>query len=518
MVCEHCGTEIPEGKYFCPECGMKMESAAEENAPEEGKDAGKEKKRGGLLKVLIPVILLLLLIAAIVFAVKNRKTDDTISYESYISCVGNSFFWNMEGNRYSAQIEKYAFNRDNSVAAYTVYEGDTLTLYCIDSGLEPKRVAEDVVSFHISYTGEYIGYVADAESDVAGTLYLYHVAEERTEEIADNVYPENYCLSPSGKAVSYIKDYMHDDDYCLYIGGVRIREKEVSDDNCTPVAITDNGKTLYYINDDAKLYVFDGKESEKLASGVSNVFFFNQDLSEILFAEDGETCYYTQKMEEPLCIADDAIVNVLVKENIARHTSMNGLGTIYGETSLRGCVLQTDGGVYWFNKEGTDAVRMSSIETEGLCVVSEDGKSAICVMDSGLYKINRLNDKMEAKLLYDEEEIQAVYASGDLSKVYLVINGEFHYLKGKNKTVEFADDLGFGANLAAYHDDVGKVYYIEEGTLYTAGSKENSIEAVAENVSALYGFADGVVYITNDGSGNRLFYIGEKETVEIGAY
>ena len=197
---------------------------------------------------------------------------------------------------------------------------------------------------------------------------------------------------------------------------------------------------------------------------------------------------------------------------------MNGLGTIYGETSLRGCVLQTDGGVYWFNKDGTDAVRMSSIETEGLCVVSEDGKSAICVMDSGLYKINRLNDKMEAKLLYDEEEIQAVYASGDLSKVYLVINGEFHYLKGKNKTVEFADDLGFGANLAAYHDDVGKVYYIEEGTLYTAGSKENSIEAVAENVSALYGFADGVVYITNDGSGNRLFYIGEKETVEIGAY
>lgn len=517
MICEHCGKEIPEETYFCPECGMKKEKPVGKNASEEGNDTEKKKKKGGFLKVLILLLLLLILIVSIVIAIKNSKKDDTIAKETYISCIGNSFFWNMEGDRYSAQIEEFAFNRDNSVAAYTVYEGDTLTLYCIDSGLEPKRVAEDVVSFSISYTGEYIGYVADAESDVAGTLYLYCVEEEKTEEIADSVYPEYFCLSLSGKAVSYIKDYKHDDDYCMYIGGVSIKEKEVSDDNCAPVAITDNGKTLYYINDDYKLYVFDGKESEKLASGVGNSFFFNQDLSELLFSEDGETYYYTRKLEEPLLVSDDTIVNVLVKEKIARYTNRNGLCTIFGETSFKGCVLQTDDGIYWFNKEGTDAVRMSSIETEGLCVVSEDGKSAICVMNSGLYEIDKLSDKMEAKLLYDEEEIQYVYASGDLSKVYLVIDGELHYLKGKNKTVEFADDLGYGENLVAYHDEAKKIYYIEEGTLYCAGTKENSIEAVSDNVTAVYAFADGVVYTTNDGTENRLYYIGE-ETLEIGAY
>ena len=516
MICEHCGKEIPEDTYFCPECGMKKETPPMQESGEKTDDA--KKKKGGFLKVLIPLMLAAVLITVIVITVKNRKQDDTIAYENYISCIGNSFFWNMEGNRYSAQIEEFVFNRDNSVAAYTVSEGDTLTSYCIDNGLEPKRVAEDVVSFSISYTGEYIGYVADAENDVAGTLYLYCVEEEKAEEIADNVYPEYFCLSPSGKAISFIKDYAHDDDYCMYIGGVSIKEKEVSDDNCAPVAITDNGKTLYYINDDYKLYVFNGKESEKLASGVGNYFFFNQDLSEMLFSEDGATYYYTRDLEEPLLVSDDAIVNVLVKEKIARYTNMNGLCTIFGETSFKGSVLQTDDGIYWFNKEGTDAVRMSSVETEGLCVISEDGKSAICVMNSGLYEIDKLSDKMEAKLLYDEEEIQSVYASGDLSKIYLVINGELHYLKGKNKTVEFADDLGYGPNPAAYHDEAKKIYYAEEGILYCAGTKESSIEVVAENVTAVYAFADGVVYITNDGTGNRLFYIGEKETVEIATY
>ena len=518
MICEHCGKEIPEENYFCPECGMKKEMPAQEPAGEEVCDTC-EKKKKGFLKILIPAALVLVLILVIVIFAATRKKDDTIDYETYINCIDYSFFLNMEGNRYSAEIETYGFNSDHSIAAYTVYEGETLTLYCINSGLEPKRVAENVVSFCISYTGDYIGYVAEPESEVSGTLYLYNVEKEKTEKISDNVYPRGFCLSPSGKSVSYIGDYEHDDDYCLYIGGVSIKEKEVSDDNCAPVAITDNGKTLYYINDDKKLYVFNGKESEKIASGVGAFFFFNKDLSEMIFSKDGETCYYTRKMEEPVSVCDDETAMLLVNDTLAYDANSNGFcwSMIYGKTDLTGSVLQTSGGIYWLNKEGTDAVRMSNVEAPEFCIVSEDGKSAICAMGGGLYKIDKLNDKMESKLLYDEEEIQYVFANDNLSRIYLVIDGELHYLKGKNKTVELADDLGIGMNLVAYHDEAKKIYFIEDDTLYCAGTKENSVETVAENVSAVYEFAEGVAYIINNGTESRLFFIGE-ETLELGAY
>ena len=518
MICKQCGAQIPDNLYFCPECGTKGEDIPVQEEPQKKKMP--RFLSGWYWKIDVIAVILIIATVMIVVFMSNRKTVDRIDYADYISCSVNSFFWNMEGSRYSTEVEECLYNGNCSLAAYTVYEGDTKTLYYIDSTLEPKRVAEDVVSYAISYTGEYIAYIADAESEVSGTLYLYCLKTEKTEEIDSGVYPEYLCLSPTGQTVAYIRDFEDVDDFCLYLGGVKIRNREVNDDNCMPVAVTDNGKTLYYINDNYKLYVYDGKESEKLASGVGTSFFFNRDLSELLFSEAGETYYYNRKLEEPVKVSGSAIQNIIIPEDITYFSSMDGCSNILGTDTLKGSVLQTDKGIYWFNREGTDAVKISGNTAENLYRISEDGKSAICVMNNGLYEIEKLNDNMEAKLLYDKETIEYVLANADLSRIYLVIDGELHYLKGKNKTEELTDDFEAQALAAAYHEEAKKLFFIEDNALYSVGTKEKSVEeVVAENVVSVYAFADGIMYLTEEEGKVSFFYIGEEEEpVRLGTY
>lgn len=517
MICKQCGAEIPEDLYFCPDCGTKKESIPAQDEPDKKGTSEKKEKPRFLLWGIIGAVVVIVIIILIAILVGNRKNTDKIDYEAYIGCVDNSFFWNMEGSRYSADIESYLYNGDCSMVAYTVYEGDNRTLYYIDNALEPKRVAEDVLSYAISYTGEYIAYVADAESEVSGILYLYSPQTDKTEKIDEGVYPAYLCLSPTGKAVSYIRDFEDADDFCLYLGGIRIKSREVSGDNCVPIAVADNGKTLYYINDNYRLYVYDGKESEKLASGVGLNFFFNKDLSEMIFSEDGNTYYYTRKMEEPLKVSGNEVQDIVTTEDITYFSVLNGCSNILGVETLKGSVLYTDKGIYWLNREGTDTAKISSSAPDGLYQISEDGKAAICLMNDGLYEIAKLDDNMEAKLLYDDEEIEYVVANADLSRIYLVIDGELHYLKGKNKTEELTDDIEV-STLAAYHKGAKQIFFIEDGALYQAGTKEKSVEeVVAENVTNVYAFADGIMYWMEEEGEISFYYIDEDgQSIKLG--
>lgn len=518
MTCEQCGTEIPDDLYFCPDCGTKRESMSEQEDPDKNEKPEKKGKSRFLLWGVLGAVVVIAIIIVIALFVGNRKNIDRIDYKNYIECVNDSYFLNMEGSRYSTDIENYLYSADYSIAAYTVYEGDNRTLYYIDSSLEPKRVAEDVLSYAISYTGEYIAYVEEGESEVSGTLYLYCIEKDKSKKIDEEVYPDYLCLSPTGKAVAYIRDFENEDDFCLYLGGIKIKNREVSDDNCVPIALTDNGKTLYYVNDNYRLYMYDGKESEKLASGVSLNFFFNKDLSELIFSEDGNTYYYTRKMDEPIKICGNETVN-MVAGDITCFSVLNGCSNILGLDTLKGSVLYTDKGIYWLNREGTDTAKISNSAISGLYQISEDGKSAICLMNDGLYEIEKLDDNMEAKLLYDEKEIEYVVANANLSRIYLVIDGELHYLKGKNKTEELTDDIE-ASTLAAYHEGAKQIFFITDGTLYQAGTKEKSVKEVAgENIVNVYTFADGIVYWAEEEGKVYAYYIDEAEQIiELGIY
>ena len=73
---------------------------------------------------------------------------------------------------------------------------------------------------------------------------------------------------------------------------------------------------------------------------------------------------------------------------------------------------------------------------------------------------------------------------------------------------------------AAYHEEAKKLFFIEDNALYSAGTKEKSVEeVVAENVVSVYAFADGIMYLTEEEGKVSFFYIGEEEEpVRLGTY
>ncbi|MED9904527.1 MAG: zinc ribbon domain-containing protein [Lachnospiraceae bacterium] len=556
MFCNNCGIQLPEDADFCPECGTKTEQAAEEkpvreaaqkpeqkaeqqpeqqvtsqqpagNPVPEAKSGKKPKKdkKGLPFKILIPVTIVFILAVAFLVFIFTRKGDsgkiamlseDVVIY-NYSGC-----FANLSGESYEEEdiwSDSVSYNGDNSIISYLVEEGDSYSLYYIKADMEPKLVAEDVDLAAISYTGEYIVYMQDVEDYTAGDLYLYCVKNGKITKIDTDVYPEYICMSPSGKAVAYIRDYEDDEDNSLYIGGAGIKNKEVDNDGCVPVALTDNGKTLYYIYDTDRLYIYRNNDSKKLASDVNaSSFWFNKDLSEFLFIKNDKTYYYANKMEEPVQVSNSMIYDIVTPKS-SNILYRSGMSSIVATDTLKGCVLSIENGMYWFNNEGTDTVRIYSYPDS--YVLSDDCTSAVYVMGGDLYKINRFDEKMEAEVLYDEENVDYVIASDDLSRIYIVVENELYYLKGKNKVEKITHHLDEEMDEAytlAYNNEMKKIFFIEDDTLYYAGTGSKSGKMVQEGVTEVYECLDGIIYYAIEDDETCIYYMEGKTPVKIFTY
>lgn len=539
MFCNNCGIQLPDDAVFCSDCGAPTAQAADERTVQEtvknqeqqsvdssvpqakpGKNPKKEKK-GLPFKILIPVTIVFILAVVLLVFLLTRKGNSgkiaMLSEDCIIYDISGSFA-NLAGENYEEEVFDYSYNGDCSVISYLVEDGDSYSLYYMRSDMKPKLAAEDVDWAKISYTGEYIAYMQDIEDYTAGDLYLYCVKNGKISKVDTDVYPEYICMSPSGKAVAYIKDYEDDEDNSLYIGGAGIKNKEVDSDGCIPVALTDNGKTLYYIYDTDRLYIYRNNDSKKLASDVDlNSFWFNNDLSEFLFIKNDKTYYYTNKLEEPVQVCSGGIYTMEMSNESRIYHS--GQGMIVGTDTLKGCVFNTKNGVYWLNHEGSDTVKIYSFPDS--YIISEDCSSTVYLLGGDLYKIDKFNEKMEAEVLYDDGYADYVAASADLSRIYIVAENELYYLKGKNKVEKITHHLDEEMDeeiILAYNNKMKKIFFLEDDTLYYAGTSSKSREMVQEGVSEVQEFLNGIIYCTEDDEEICFYYMEDKTPVKMFAY
>lgn len=532
MFCNQCGKPLPEGAMFCPECGAMRETepeAVKDSAekkdlaqtpvpmqnmefnpiPEENKE--KQKKKGFPFKILVPaaVVFTVLVAVLVIFLMGSRKTnmDTYADKKDYIDS-----YWSFEKGMYDGEIPFFR-GLTNGECSIFVYADDT-SLYYMKSDLEPELVVEEYVStYAVSYTGEYIAYVL-ADNMMEGDLYLYCVKDGKITQVDTDVFPGYICLSPEGKAIAYLKNYESYTENDLYIGGIGIKNQKVDDDGSMPVAISNNGKTFYYIDDSSKLYIFNGKDSEKVSSSGCDNFFVNKDISEILYTKDGKTYYHTPKMEDPVKISNEELYSVVLPENVVSFKDVRIGATIAGIKSFKGSVLEQSGGLYWFNEKGTYTVKICSTIYD--YKLSGDGKSILFIKSGDLYRIKKIGDNMEAELLYDEEYIDYVVASDDLSKIYIVVEEELLYLKGKNKTERITNDLSqddYYSYVVAYNEDMKKIFFIENDTLCYAGTNAKSKVKVMEDVYALRRILNMVVFVKDEDDMDVGYYMDSKEPV-----
>lgn len=517
MFCNQCGKQLPDDAAFCPECGAKQEVAAEASAQAaipvqeqpaaqavpEPTPAQAPKKKNGTVKILIPVaaaFVVLVLLLVVLFTGKKGSGDYLKCADDFVAFnYGADTFYNLEGQTEEVEdVDCVYYSGDRSVTMYTTYENDTL--YYIDSKFSSKEIAEDVCGVWMSLTGEYAAYAVDeGEGSYAATLYIYSVKTGKSEKIDTDVYTGCIALSPSGKMIAYLKDYEGSTDNTLYVGGVGKDSVKIDKDGSYPVLISDNAKNFYYINTDSKLYYYNGKESKKIETDVSTTFYANSTVSEIMFSKNGKTYYYNPKLDEPVKVAGSSMSDWCVPgDGSSAVTAYNGYGCIIGKTSLKDMVFTAEGYLYWLNKKGTEAVKMvsSSYLTYQL---SEDGHSLLYISGGDLYKISKFNEEMEAAELYDDEYLDYFIASADLSKIYVVTDeDELYYYKSAKKLEKISMDFEYGYDNIAFNEALGKLFYIEDDNLYSAGTTSKSKTLIEEEVDEVMGCFGGVLFSVYD--------------------
>ena len=559
MFCNQCGNPIPDGATFCPVCGAKseemMQPATEpmqaaqpvqtvtESVPDMAQPmapvqqpaaqpaAGvvppvapqKKSGKGFPFKLMIPVagvfVLLVVVLVAVLMLGKGSGYDTYLTKDLDHNYDPNIFYVFPDTEKtYECEeenLDSVQYSGDYSRAIFTAYdEYDEMMLYYIDTDLEAKLIAEDVDASYISYTGEYVVYLQDVEDDVAGDLYIYCVKTGDITKLDKNVYPYGITMSPNGKVVCYIKDYKSEDKNTLCIGGIGRDSKEIDDDGCRPLAVTDNGKYVYYINADRKLYLYNGKESAKITSGIDGECWLNKDATEILYTKDGKTYYHTVKMDEAVKIASDKLLDVIVPSDVVYFYGGNAY--LVGVSTFKGAVLSCSEKILWLNDKGTETVKICA--NSDLYQLSEDGKSFIYVERGDLYKIKKLNEKMEAVVICDDMTVEDMAASADLSKIYIANDEDLYYVKGENKFEKITNDLaeGYYGYSIAYNEKMGKIFFIEDDTLCYAGTTEKSKEDVEEDVYTVYESRKGIIFvIEEDDYDYTYYYMDSKEVIEL---
>lgn len=546
MNCKKCGKEIESGVIFCPFCGEKQnigissvkeetldvlikeevqkdnatKTDAEQTVETEEKPAGKESNKKLSTKILMAAgfIVVLLFVIFFVKAVKSASANkNNIGYIGYEYVDGNetSYLWNKEGE--VCEIEDEIIDADyaaeDCVMAFLVLEGNTHVLYYTKKDLDVQYVDEDVEQFSISSDGKYICYIKDVNEDyTSGDLYIYDIKKEKERKIDNHVYPYYVSLSPNGKYVAYLRNYESNTDNVLYLAGIQKEPEKIDKDGAIPLGVMNNGKNLYYVTDNDKLYFYDDDDSKKISSHLGSMLYFNNDLTEVIFVEEGDTYYYTSKMDEPKKVCKHEFYNVF--------TSATYVGTDIGiaiKDSLKNSILITELGIYWFDKEGEDTHRITS--NADLYMTSENEKKLVYLDDGKIYIVDKFGDDIDPKCVFDKEEANKFVISKDLSRIYAVAGNELYYVKNAKKAELITDELeenehynySASSGSVAYCENQDKIFFIEDGVLYSAGTKKNSKKEIAEDVVFVYQYCDTVCYYTEDADGNRACYLVKKD-------
>lgn len=497
-------------------------------------------------KVAIPVVIAVALLTIILVFFVGRSSapisqmsTNAVLYSFYET---GDFFYNLKGEVYEpeGQVRTYWWNHsaDSSLIAYWLYEEDSnypsgirTDLHCITGDLEPVKVAESVGQYMVSYDGSYIAYFQDTENSFYHDLYLYEVSSGLSTKIDEEVTGAFFCLSPNGKIVAYQKE-----QGALFAGGIDMEISKVAEEDITPLgvvplAVSDDGGHLYYINNkDLYYYNCNEKESVKAASNIdpnglyAYHFCFNKDISEMIYVVDYETYYYSSELEDPIKIVDDRISRILDNTDATEVFQCSTYAEITGVDTFKDHILRGWGygnQLYWLNGDATDAVEISS--DAGYSMLSADGKSLLYLENGILYRLDRFGEEMAPAVICEKKDIQYFTASSDLSKIYISTARDLYYVHNSGELEQLSDNLayveyedyGYYEYYPIYDNTSEKIYFLEDGALYEADKTESSKSKVAENVEQLDLLPGSISYLCNENEQPVRYYLYNGETTKL---
>lgn len=225
-------------------------------------------------------------------------------------------------------------------------------------------------------------------------------------------------------------------------------------------------------------------------------------------------------MDEPSKVAGDALIGMwnYKYETTARDYTFGNQssGVLVNRSKLTEWVFATEGDICYLNKDGKDSAKLCDADGISKITVAQNGKSLIYLKDGKLYKITKFGaDREETELYEGDVYINGYVAGRDLSNIYVVSDeAELYYCKSKKKLVKISNDFANRNNMA-YNEASKTIFYIEDENLYSAGKSGKKKELVAENVTDVVNYADGILYMVTEDGVNSYYYVKKGEPVKI---
>lgn len=546
MFCPNCGADNGEGAKFCLSCGTNLQAAPAPSAPvaepvaepivqpvaepvaevavePAAEAAPKENKFLDALKGLWAKC------APVVEKVKPIVKENKLIVGGVIGgialfilvCIivsiatsGNGFTPFENFVTMNEEDGTVVIIRDNKVIktdveADYVTEGaqsldGTITAFLTDAGTlhvlkgsKVINVAEEVVNFKLSVTGNGIAYIVEDGDEYV--LNLYNVGSKKNTVIATNVYESIYDLSPDGKSVCYY-EYDEDDDSSTLMYATASKNTKITSSEVELKGLSNGGKYIYAIgtNDDGDeiLYSFNTKgEREKLDNISSSSVYFNEDHTQVLFYNEGKS-YVSTKGKEAVKVSSSQI-RLLVAPNAQAFTGPES--RTYPVKSLFDHVYtgSDSNGNHsaWYIRKNTEksCKLVSNISNVKL---DQSAEYLYYIYDSELRVIKISHgDSASEKYKVLAEDVNSYVVTSDRSKVYYLSAGALYSCNGKTgsgkKTVASDDVSDFTIN----GKDV--VFYSIDGDVY-ATSNGRKGKKVASDIQSLISAPNGMVYAVSE--------------------
>ncbi|MDR0196728.1 MAG: hypothetical protein LBI36_00710 [Oscillospiraceae bacterium] len=433
---------------------------------------------------------------------------------------------------------------DGTKAAFIV--SDTTwsagTLYYASGKGAPVKVAEDVLDFVLSDSGEGMAFYVNYDpSAYVADLMVYDVKDAQAHAIDHNAYYRDSgdyyynfyhyigsyaVISPDGKSVMYKADY-ENGEHTLKIN-VNGKSDTVGR-NADGIAVADGAKFMYFTkttDTGTALYASKGTDAQevrldRVSTGVSyNRYHFNADYSQIVFVNaDGRTCISVRGGDKSN-LANSVVVLFLVPDNARFRAYEGGYDAhnvyVYGFGDFKNSVFLSGNGELNAIDGKLEKQVIAGDVSIGNSTVSKDGKWVYYVNYSGILKKASASDStLPAQTVASGVSDFVLAPDGD-TVYYITLDGELYQKKsgaeGRGTKIDGNAYVGYDYDAILISGD-GKVYFLSDvwagkGTLYgVSGTKKNRVRDDVYGVYAgardFYYFVDGEtyydVYVINDG-------------------
>jgi len=464
--------------------------------------------------LIIGVPVLVLIIAAIILipvltGPGSTVYKDSISFftnmnEVVISGNNNAKF-TIDGDLNNAQR---SLDGSKAVVLTDMRGSDGGALWFVTTS-KVTKIADDVLAFRISDTGNAVLYLTDydSRSDVA-TLYHYDTSRQNSVRITEEAMYngeslKGICISPDGKTVAYISKYdSRDDEYKGYIK-VGNRAAEEIGKNQYALVVSNNGATVYYVREaddySASLHVKSGRNDNRLITEIPSftTMWVNKDYTQVIFNHD-DRANMSKNGGERERIYSDSFRSILLPQGTQQKYTFGGRISVVvvGVRSLTPLVAITNNGLVHLNNKNESNRISSSSDHPYSSIISADGRTLLFLTNSG-----HLASIDPSRAGADRNEVgrnvSDFVASSDVKTIYFVNEDEeLFYVRGNAAPSKVSDDVNgqlamqWNSTRAFFIVDSGsrggELYYSNNGRARTRVPGGNDVMGLRTSVACVF--------------------------------